>query len=389
MILLVKRLIEMAKYFVKFILYFGKNTDQKSLKKVFVDLGEMILFITHNFKGGTIQYENNFVQEQNGNVIVLKIITHGKILAYSIENKANGEKCLLNKNSFSEILNYKYKKIIVNSLVGTDNIKEIFAILKKYKINHQTVPLIYLVHDFHCICPKYNLIAKKEFCYLNCHYQKCKFHYYPDCTVMPIHKWRELWYNFLRCIDEIVCFSVSSKELILKAYPHLNAKKITIYPHNMDWCHFSPIKITSVQEPRIAIVGKVDTIPKGKLVVQEILAKASVAIPFYFIGTTSKEIKSKRKNVFYYGRYNHDRLQDILEEQKINFVVFPSVCPETFSYLVSELIMMDLPIICFDYGAQAEKISHYNKGIVVKNSEEMISHIEEIYKAGVCKNDYK
>ncbi len=36
-----------------------------------------------------------------------------------------------------------------------------------------------------------------------------------------------------------------------------------------------------------------------------------------------------------------------------------------------------IPVICFDMGAQAEKVSAYNKGIVVKDVGEMVDVIME------------
>ena len=38
---------------------------------------------------------------------------------------------------------------------------------------------------------------------------------------------------------------------------------------------------------------------------------------------------------------------------------------------------MDIPIACFNYGAQAEKVRKYYKGIVCNNVEEMCDYIEK------------
>ena len=40
-------------------------------------------------------------------------------------------------------------------------------------------------------------------------------------------------------------------------------------------------------------------------------------------------------------------------------VLFSSVCAETFSYVVSEVIALDLPLVGFPIGAQGEKIANY------------------------------
>ena len=43
----------------------------------------------------------------------------------------------------------------------------------------------------------------------------------------------------------------------------------------------------------------------------------------------------------------------------INMFFFPSVWPETFSYVVAEMIALGLPIVAFDLGAPAERLRSY------------------------------
>ena len=377
-----KRFIEHAKYVVKRIFYSVKVERQMLPCNIFEDSANMILFINHNFKGGTLQYEKNFMEKANNNVISVKIITHSKILAYSVENKKTGSMVLLDSHSFTRILENPFREVVVNSLVSANNFAEILNALCEFKKKNPFVPITYLIHDFHCICPKYNLVPETIFCNLECERYRCKFHFYPDCTNIGIVSWRNSWNSFLTAIDKIICFSESSKNLILRAYPDITESRLIVRPHDMSWCHFSPLHTTPEPDftSQVAIIGTCNTIPKGKRVIQEILKTVSEKIRFYMIGTNSHEIKTKRKNIFFYGRYQHDELENILEAMKISLVVFPSVCPETFSYLVSELILMELPIVCFDYGAQAEKVCVYKKGKVVSNTQEMISYIESFGK---------
>jgi len=39
---------------------------------------------------------------------------------------------------------------------------------------------------------------------------------------------------------------------------------------------------------------------------------------------------------------------------------------------------MDLPVICFDYGAQAEKIREYDKGIVCESPAELLQILDGV-----------
>ena len=84
------------------------------------------------------------------------------------------------------------------------------------------------------------------------------------------------------------------------------------------------------------------------------------------------------------GRYNVNKLDKIIEEQGISTVLFPSICPETFSYTVSELIHVGVPIACFNLGAQAEKVSSYKFGEIISsdNNESIFNSLYNAYLKG-------
>jgi len=57
--------------------------------------------------------------------------------------------------------------------------------------------------------------------------------------------------------------------------------------------------------------------------------------------------------------------------------LFPSVWPETFSYVTSELMALEVPLACFDLGAPAERVRDYAQGLVVSRIEAAAA-LEEI-----------
>ena len=66
-----------------------------------------------------------------------------------------------------------------------------------------------------------------------------------------------------------------------------------------------------------------------------------------------------------------------MEENLIDIILIPSICPETFSYTISEAMEMGLPVACFNIGAQAERVSKYSKGLVL-NKIDARKTIDEI-----------
>jgi len=66
------------------------------------------------------------------------------------------------------------------------------------------------------------------------------------------------------------------------------------------------------------------------------------------------------------GPYKREELPDIIEREGIEMVLFPSIWPETFSYVTEETIAMGLPVIVFNLGAPYERVKEYKKGKIVK-----------------------
>ena len=77
------------------------------------------------------------------------------------------------------------------------------------------------------------------------------------------------------------------------------------------------------------------------------------------IGTLDIPVRSERLEVT--GNYRRDDLVDLIEAHRINMFFFPSVCPETFSYVIEEMILLDVPIVAFDLGAPGERLRDYPK----------------------------
>ena len=81
------------------------------------------------------------------------------------------------------------------------------------------------------------------------------------------------------------------------------------------------------------------------------------------------------------GKYTINTLKNLIEKNKITVLLFPSICVETFSYVVSEMIALDLPVVGFPIGAQGEKIANYKKGVLCHgfDTKNIIYAIEKAY----------
>ena len=347
---------------------------RKNIESIFEKSQDSILFITHNYSGGTAVFEKNYISEKSEDFIICRMISYTKNIVIKIERY--GKSYYLKPDIFKKILLFKFKEVVLNSFVNFYDIKFFFDLLVDYKRKNLEVNFLYMVHDFHCTCPTINLIADNWNFYMECQKHNCKFNSFSNHFTGNINQWRKIWSELLYATDEIRCFSESSKQIVQKAYPFLQDKKIKVVPHSMSYCKFSKIKNVEKLPLHIGIVGLIDTVFKGKLVVRQLLERLPEEIPVSLIGVTKKKIGGKnRKNTHYLGKYKHDDLQRLVEQETISMEIFPSIWSETFSYLVSEHISMNIPVVCFDMGAQAEKVKKYKKGFVVKNIDEMVNVI--------------
>ena len=86
------------------------------------------------------------------------------------------------------------------------------------------------------------------------------------------------------------------------------------------------------------------------------------------------------KNVRVTGPYRREDLPGLLNQHKVNVVLFPSIIPETFSYVTQEIISLECPIVCFDLGGQAEQVRRYELGRIASamTAESALQAIEEL-----------
>ena len=132
-------------------------------------------------------------------------------------------------------------------------------------------------------------------------------------------------------------------------------------PHRVD---FVPARLPSLDHSAPLVIGIIGQISeqKGALVVKDLMDLIDREHPdvrAVVIGDVDIPIKSPRLHVT--GRYRHEELVGMIESNRINLAFFPSVCPETFSYVTEEMIRLGLPIVAFDLGAPGERLRGYDK----------------------------
>ena len=330
------------------------------------------LILTHNLKGGTDIYLSSL---NENDVILLKNIEYVWHLCYRIVVK--NKSFYVSDRMMKKILSLKYEKILINSFVKMEQVNELVALLKKNKKIYPNTRFSYFVHDYHSICPNFNLVFNQRFCQFKC--EGCNYKkpvVYGSRKFVNINEWRNKWMELFDICEEVRCFSNSSKNIMTTIYPSI-ASKITVVPHNVAKIN-GEYKIRNNDGLVVCFCGIINNDAKGLVQTRQLTKKLMAFCKIVFIGSVEREIGIQNKNVTYVGRYKHDDLVSIMNNYCVNIAIFPSICPETFSFMMSELIQTGIKVLSFDIGAQGEKARDYNNGKVFKSCEEMIVYVKSL-----------
>lgn len=326
---------------------------RKSATMDFSDIDTIVF--THNLGGGTLSYENqNFYKK---NILIVRLVSYRNDYFFCLENEAIS--CVVSaKRLFKILTTFSPKVVIVNSLCAYSKPEKILDFICK---NFSSSFNRYLVHDHHCVCSRNNavLLMNEKYCGLEC--KNCKLK-------KESEKWCAMWKKYFSVVDEVVCFSNSSKKILLSVYSILN-EKIKVIPHSMDYCKFTPLNLQNVCN--IAVVGNCSNIPKGKNIIKKLVKaiKKAKKRKLYIVGKSPFFFYKNSRFVKYTGKYDLNDLPEILKSGQIGVIVFTSIWPETFSYAISELMKLNVYIVSLNLGAQGEKLTNYSKAIFVENLE--------------------
>jgi len=327
------------------------------------------LVLDHNMGGGANKYRREHVERRlSAGETVLLVTYNLPMLEYRLHLLRPGEaERVFAASSFT----------VTEPLFGVTPIAEVFVNspvsfhepllladwLAGMRERHPGVRLVVTMHDYFAICPSFVLLdADGRHCGIPAP-ERCDQclprHDASYVSLSPptrIAPWRALWGRCLALADEVRCFSGATRELLLKAYPQLPTDRVTVVPHRVD---FVPARLPRVRHRAPLVIGVVGEISaqKGAHVVHDLLqrldreaGKARLVV----IGTLDLPLRSPRLAVT--GRYDPAHLADLLEQHGVNVVFFPSIWPETFSYVVAEVAALARPIVAFDLGAPAERL---------------------------------
>lgn len=372
-----------ARYFTSDPLKATRNYVLMKLWNKLTDVKTIVAF-NHNLGGGATEY----------------------LLKKEREALRDGHKFITVTYDFTNcryVVDYRYKKDII--AFSACELEDVFRALGKvdeiwinelvtYKDMYRTMVQIagwkkdtgaelrVLLHDYFPLCPAINLMDENgAYCNVGSvdRCEQCLSKNASNaCEQYESAKaWRTNWRNFLKASDRVIAFSEISRELLLKAYPDLD--NVILIPHQP---HYVPALHKEAKTTKTLNIGFLGILSykKGLGVVQQMakeIEEQNLNIRLKLVGAVDGKIP---ETIFTQtGRYSREQLPRLTMEQDIDIFFIPAIWPETFSYTTSEIMSMNMPIAVFDIGAPVERVSKYEKGLVLPcdaTAKEVLSAIQ-------------
>lgn len=255
----------------------------------------------------------------------------------------------------------------IHSLIGYgDWLEEIIPLAKFLGIEYDIT-----IHDYATICPRVHMVDKGMI-YCN----SLSEGYCNECLTagssrfngIDIVEWRKIHQAILRGSRRIF---VPSEDVRSRMQKYLNIDlefSVKAHPEARFEGACARQPLSNLNGTRtIAIIGTLVN-HKGSLVVHDLAADATArALPLRFLvfGETNLKHLSEFPNTVTAGAFAEEEIDELLIDNRPNIALFPSVCPETYSYALSIAFRNRIFPICFDIGAQAQRIRDARYGLVV------------------------
>ncbi len=229
------------------------------------------------------------------------------------------------------------------------------------------VPYTVYVHDYFGICPRVNLADETGFycgepASAGCN--RCLRERGSSVGQPDIDAWRNGYRRLLGGADSVVA---PSQDVARRLNRYFAEIVVNVVPHEDNVQPAAPRPPRNQRPLRIGVVGAISAV-KGFHILSASVAWAKKNMPdvqFIVLGYTEDDLGADRSGIEIAGPYAHDRILEEIDEQAFDLIFQPSVCPESYSYVLSSALQTGLPIAVFDIGAPADRLSGVPQGLIM------------------------
>lgn len=356
------------------------------LETVLSETAAPLAILDHSWGGGANSFRNKMIQDTlaEGRSVLLLIPAGQSIHAIAYRNNFKVECRLANLSLLKHPLFRNIHEIVLNELVSWPDLyggnklsaKQYMKFVQNFiEIkNHLRATVRYMFHDFFLLCPHLNLFSNQgHYCKpsqsaaecISCIKTRMPYErYYRVESSLTGTAWRAASQELISNINEIRFFSQNSLEIV-KNLLDMKDSQVSLIPHAPQH-QFVPIKLTT-SPLTIGFVGAISKVKGADFVVEfaNYLKQHAPEVVIVIIGIIDTDVANIPDNIHVHGAYQPEELPSLIDRYGINIGFISSLCPETFSYVTQELMMLGIPLVCFDIGAPADRIRNWNKGMII------------------------
>ncbi len=349
-----------------------------------------ILILDNDVRGGAKAFCDSYCARlENEGKTILLVRFNRQSLHYDLllrsEGKIAAAAVKTSHDLFTLITENLPRKIFCNNIFPWPDPLDALAWLKRAAAF--TKVEIYL-HDFLPICPTVVLLDSTfRFCGLPRERHACDVCLRRNLLAAPytprsITPWRDAWSAVLASASVLWGPHESVGELLAQIYPDTQARfKVFPLPGLPALKKRTTITPDPMERPAvIGVIGSID-IHKGALIVADLvklLERLDGEFRLVVIGELLLPVASACLTVT--GRYRREELPELMARHNVMVGLVPSVWPETYCYVVDELMQLKVPVVSFDLGAQGWKTRHYARGVCAEtiSAESCLQAVKQV-----------
>lgn len=355
------------------------------------------LHLSHSWGGGVWRWVQDYCSHDKQCInLVLRSIgeigLHGQQMELSIfifGQLVSVRKWQLTDYIKSTALDHLEYKAVINEIIRDFNIKTILIsslIGHSLDVLNTGLPTVIVAHDYYPFCQAihiyYNQICssctreKLSDCYKN-NAENFLFNVSPEEWLVLREAYRK---QILNENISVVYPTPSVKNYYEKLMPELTVLKNTVITHGAEL----ELTGTSVEldfkariDPdvlKIIILGRL-TAPKGLNLLKKMLPRLNISYQLFLIGcgNEAEKIFQRDPHIFILKDYANNSLVSIMNAIQPDLALMLSIVPETFSYTLSELMMLGIPVLATHNGSFADRIEEGVNGFLCEPSEDKIA----------------
>ena len=267
------------------------------------------------------------------------------------------------------ITEFKVEVILISSLIG----HSLDALASG-------LPTIFVAHDYYPFCPAVVIHFGEvcEACELprltRCFAENEQNRFFRNVTAM---EWLSIRRRFADLIGADQVLLVAPSESVSRHWqtllPALADKPFSIIPHGVD---FAPAWLPAPpagDKLRVVVLGSLAP-QKGRGLLEQLWPRIAGKVELYLIGCGEEgETFRDQPGVTLTPSYRHDELAKVMADIKPELGLLLSIWPETFSYTLSELWLLGIPVAATAVGSFADRIREGVNGFLCPPRAEAIA----------------